>query len=188
MHAAMFDSLARAGHEIPRNCIRAVRVHPGRVPRVRPRPAPGKAMPFFAAGLGKRQATIREIESRQAVFAADGDLLVMPVQPACIHQVQNQPVVLLETDNNAFTNTTDLVYSLSVSSRERRIEAANKEWFTDTNTVNDLPANALIDLFDVEIDIGEFGHGITGTVYLITERSLLPDQEDFAIRLSKLSP
>ena len=83
---------------------------------------------------------------------------VAPVQPAGDHEVQGEPEVVFEADGDAFANAEDLANGLTVSGFDRRGGGAQKERAKDGDAVEAVSDGAGGNGFDVECDVGQFGH------------------------------
>lgn len=117
-----------------------------------------KRCSFPGPSFGQCETTIREIESGELMLALNGSFVVMPVQSACHHQVQDEPVIRFKSKDNAFADAAKLSDSPAVGGAKWWIETAHQERLAYANIVENLPADPLIDFLDIEIDVGKFGH------------------------------
>jgi hypothetical protein len=80
------------------------------------------------------------------------------VQPAGDHEVQGKPQVVFEADGDAFADAEDLANILAVGGFDRRGGGAQKERAKDGDAVETVSYGAGREGFDVEGDVGQFGH------------------------------
>ena len=78
----------------------------------------------LGAGLGQQQCAVREIERGKAALARRLRPGLPPAQAAGDHQVQHQPVAILQTNRNTLAEAAQRRDALSEACLERRVDGA----------------------------------------------------------------
>src|SRR5207302_1712089 len=79
------------------------------------------------------------------------------------HQVQHEVQVIVETPNDALAQAHQVVYPATVQRFNWRVEGAQEEGTDDLGFLEDLAPDARAEAFEVDGDVGEFGHATNVT-------------------------
>src|ERR1700722_15932155 len=117
----------------------------------------GRAL--LRARFGPQKSSIGEIESSQAARRRDFRSAFAPMEAASNHQVEHEPNVILEPDTNALTHTAQSNDCLTFDRTQGRRSRSQQERTRNSHMLEMLAENAFLEGFDVDDNIGEFGHG-----------------------------
>jgi hypothetical protein len=81
------------------------------------------------------------------------------VEAAGDHKVKDQKKLGFQFEHNALTYTVKPNHLFSFGGLDRWIERAQYEWVGDTYFLQRLVQQSILKRFDVNGDIGKFGHG-----------------------------
>jgi len=102
------------------------------------------------------------------------------VQTACNHQVDHDPEFVVKAERYSLAEPADFADRLALNRIERWIEGANEKWTANANAVQGLADYPLLESFDVDRDVGEFGHTVTKGWVLHSGQTLSrPSPESF---------
>jgi hypothetical protein len=80
------------------------------------------------------------------------------VEAASNHQVQNEPKIVFEADADALSQAAQTQDLFPDGAGEGRGRGAQKKRADDADAFERLAENALLERFDVDDDVGQFGH------------------------------
>ena len=120
---------------------------------------------FFRAGFGPENGTVGEVEGGEAAWGRNLDAAgfrrdELPVEAAGDHEVKDEPQVVFEADADALAEAAELENLLAKCAGKRRSGGAQKKGTGDANGLESLAEDAGLEGFDINGDVGEFGHGV----------------------------
>jgi hypothetical protein len=117
-----------------------------------------KRSALLRAGFGPEKRAGGKIEGSEAPRRRNLDAASSPVQAAGDHQVQDEPKAVLEADANALSEAPQPHDPLASGAGEQRGRGAQEKRTDDAGSFERLAGNALLKRFDVNDDVGQFGH------------------------------
>lgn len=87
---------------------------------------------------------------------------LLPVEPACDHEMQDEEEIAVEFEDDAFAEPTQTADGLAEHGVDGRIVGAEQEGIGEPDLHERLADDARAEGVDVGDDVGKFGHGVTG--------------------------
>jgi hypothetical protein len=115
--------------------------------------------PLLRAGLSPEKRASGKVKGGKAARWGNFDIAGAPVQAAGNHEMKDEPEVVFEADADAFSEAAQTQNLFADGAVERRGRGAQEKWADDANAFERLAENALLKRFDVDDDVGQFGHG-----------------------------
>lgn len=119
-----------------------------------------KRSAFLGAGFGPEERAVGKVESGEAARGRDFDVAGFPVQAAGDHEMEDEPEIVFEADADAFAESAEAENFLAEGVRERRRSGSQKERTGDAYVFERLVEDALLESFEVDRDVGKFGHDV----------------------------
>ena len=117
-----------------------------------------KRSALLRTSFGPEKRASGKIKGSEAPRRRNFDTAGAPVQAAGNHQVQDEPKVILEADANALSEAAQTQDLFSDGAVERRGRCPQEKRAGDADAFKRLAANALLEGFNVNDDVGQFGH------------------------------
>src|SRR5437867_4108467 len=83
---------------------------------------------LFRAGFGEEQRAVCKIKRSQSVLARQFRADLLPMEASRDHEMQHQPVIVVEAHGNTFAKTTKRADRFAVSRVKGRHDGAKQEW------------------------------------------------------------
>ena len=113
---------------------------------------------MLGAGLGEQEAPPGEVERRQARAARELDSRRLPVESAGDHQMQDEPEIVIEPEDDSLPQSPRLADGLAVGLVQGRVERPQQERAADAHAVQALADDATVEGLDIDGDIRQLGH------------------------------
>lgn len=120
---------------------------------------------LLGASFGPEKRAVGKIEGGEAARRRYLDATKLrtqraPVKAARDHQMEDEPEAVFEADTDAFAEAADLEDFLAGGGAEGRSCSAQEERADDADRFEGLAEDAGFEGFDVNSDVGKFGHGL----------------------------
>jgi len=124
---------------------------------------------LFGSGFGPEERAVGKIERGQTARRRNFDAAGLcskgvPVKAACDHQVKHKPKVVFEADADTLSDAAKLEDFLAGSVGQGRSCGAQQKRADDSHGFECLAEYAGFESFDVDGDVGEFGHAVSTLV------------------------
>ena len=112
----------------------------------------------LGARLGQGQGARGEVEGGEPDLPRQPRARALPVQAAGDHQVQHQEEIAVERDDDALAEARDPDHVAPTGVGERRVDGAEHERAGQAHALEPGPADARVERFDVDGDVGQLRH------------------------------
>src|SRR5262249_20018710 len=116
-----------------------------------------KRCAFFASGFGQREGAGIKLKSSQGASSVRNHAALLPVQPTGNHEMEDQPQIAVEANDNSFSHTTQGGYGAAMGRFNGRICASQKKRAADYDSLQHVADNALLQRFQINKDVWQFG-------------------------------
>src|SRR5207247_2529076 len=119
-----------------------------------------KRRALLRACFRKEESAVLELEDGKHDLRTDPRFLagLAPAQAAGDHQMDHEKQLIVELESDAFADAPKSANDRTADGIERRIDRAEDERAEQTNLIEAPAENPRAERFDINDDVGEFGH------------------------------
>ncbi len=107
----------------------------------------------FGSGFGEDERAVGEVEGGEVVSASEFCAGGFPVEAAGDHEMEDEPVAVVEADGNALSDTAKFCDGVAFDTGDRRLRGAKEEGAGDSDLLEGLADKALFECADVCRDV-----------------------------------
>jgi hypothetical protein len=112
----------------------------------------------FRAGFGERQRAVGEFEREERGAHLAAMSLLIPVEPAGDHEMDEDPPVAFEADRNPLADPAQREDRAPFARLQRRIRGTQQKRILENRPLQPLPGKAPFERLDIRGDVGQLGH------------------------------
>ena len=114
--------------------------------------------PSLSACFGQHEGAVLKIERCETQATGKFCAGFQPSKSPSDHQVNDNPQIVVETNRDAFSNSSNVADSLALDFIDRRLNRPNDKRVADAKLVERAASYVRRDCLDVDRDIGQFRH------------------------------
>jgi hypothetical protein len=114
---------------------------------------------LFGAGFGPEEGAVGKVKGSQAAGWGDFDAARLPVKTTGDHEMEDEPEVVFEAEADAFAEAAKAENFSAEGVGEGRSGGAEEKRAGDADGLESLVKDAGFESFDIDGDVGKFGHG-----------------------------